>query len=141
MDATHSRISFVLGVAVLLTTVAELFYLIVWGMWLFPSGSLVGKVIWTLTCGVAMGGVIGAATLLWAEPLYGRRAAIWRAAAVVFAVGSYCAWLCSTIDARFAYFGGSDNSWLFITSGLVPALVGGVLYGWLLYGRGVLLET
>ena len=137
IEVTHSRVFSVLGVAVFLTTLAELFYLVVWGMWLFPGGSLAGKIVWTLTCGIAMGAVIGAATLLWAEPLNGRRAAVWCAAAIVLVVGSYCAWLCSTIDAQFDYFGGPDNSSLFIVAGLVPALFGGILYAWLLYGRPV----
>ena len=51
------------------------------------------------------------------------------------AVGSYCAWLCSRIDIRFGYFGGAENSALFILSGVIPAVFGGLLYGWLVYGR------
>ena len=64
------------------------------------------------------------------------RAALWRAAGVVVVVGSYCAWLCSTIDARLGYFGGSENTALFIAGGVIPAIVGGALYGWILYGGG-----
>lgn len=130
-----TRVRAVLGTAVLLTTLAELFYLVVWGMWLFPQGSLTGKVVWTLTCGLAMGAVIGAATLVWVEPWHRRTAAMWRAALIVAAVGCYCALLCSRIDARFGYFGGAENSGLFIAAGVLPALAGGLLYGWLLYGR------
>jgi hypothetical protein len=130
-----ARIRTVLGTAVLLTVLAELFYLTVWGMWLFPEGSLTGKVIWTLTCGLSMGAVIGAATLVWVEHWHGGNAALWRAALIVAAVGSYCAFLCSRIDARFGYFGGDENTGLFIAAGVLPALAGGLLYGWLLYGR------
>lgn len=133
---SHNRLFSIIGLAVALTTVAELFYLVAWGMWLFPAGSWAGKTVWTLTCGIAMGSVIGVATLLWAEPMRGRRAAMWRAAAIVVAVGGYCAWLCSTIDARLEYFGGSENTALFIGAGVGPAIAGGALLGWLLYGGG-----
>ncbi len=43
--------------------------------------------------------------------------------------------LCSRIDARFGYFGGDENTGLFIAAGVLPALAGGALYGWLLYRR------
>ena len=129
----HHRVTLVLGLAKLMTTAAEIFYLIVWGMWLFPDGSWLGKLVWTLTCGLAMGSVMGALTLIWAEPRRERAAAFWIAAASVAVVGSSCAWLCSRIDARFDYFGGPEHGVLFITSGVLPALAGGLLFGWLLY--------
>lgn len=132
---TRKRMIFILGTAVALTTAAELFYLVVWGMWLFPDGSLLGKTVWTLTCGVAMGAVMGAATLLWVEGRVDGRGAIVRAALAVMVVGSYCAWLCSRIDARLDYFGGAENGALFILSGVIPAVIGGVFYGWIVYGK------
>lgn len=127
------RISLILGLAILMTTVAELFYLFVWGFWLFPEGSWGGKTVWTLTCGLAMGAVIGSLTLLLAEPRRGNSSAFWIAASGVFIVGSYCAWLCSNIDARFNYFGGAENGLLFVVSGIIPAVLGGLFYGWLIY--------
>ncbi|KNG94570.1 hypothetical protein [Pseudaestuariivita atlantica] len=131
----HRRVATVLGLAILLTTAAELFYLVVWGMVLFPDGSLPGKLAWTLTCGLAMGSVMGAMTLILAEPRQSRAAAFWIAAGTVALVGSYCAWLCSRIDARFDYFGGPEHGALFVASGVIPAVIGGLLYAWLLYGR------
>ncbi|TMV09999.1 hypothetical protein FGK63_02740 [Ruegeria sediminis] len=132
---SSTRVFTVLGTAVLLTTLVELFYLGAWGMLLFPQDSLVGKAVWTLTCGLAMGAVIGAGTLVWVEPRLRGNAALWRAALIVAVVGSYCAWLCSQIDIRIGYFGGPENNGLFIAAGVIPALVGGPLYGWLQYGR------
>ena len=129
------RLLSVFGLAVLLTTGAEFFYLVVWGMMLFPEGSLAGKAIWTATCGVAMGAVIGLGTLFFAVPRHGTSLSIWIATAMVLGVGSYCAWLCSAIEARFSYFGGPENTELFIVAGVGPAAIGGVLYGWVLYGR------
>ncbi|WP_291730441.1 hypothetical protein [Leisingera sp. F5] len=127
------RIGHVLGSALLLTTAAELVYLLVWGFWLFPEGSWVGKIIWTLTCAVAMGMAISVGILMWAEPARSSFTAWWRTAAIVAVVGSYCAFLCRAIDARFNYFGGSDHRILFLASGLLPAFLGGWLLGWWLY--------
>lgn len=122
-------------IAVVLTTGAEMFYLVVWGIFLFPDGSILGKVVWTMTCGIAMGLVIGALTYLWVEDRFRGREAVLGAVLVMAAVGSYCAWLCSRIDARFGYFGGDENTALFILSGVIPAILGGFLYGWIVYGR------
>ncbi|WP_027258018.1 MULTISPECIES: hypothetical protein [Leisingera] len=130
---SEHRISRIFGSSLLLTTLAELVYLVVWGFWLFPDGSWMGKVVWTLTCAVAMGAAIGAGILLWAEPLRNSRSALWRAAAIVVIVGSYCAVMCSVLDARFNYFGGSGNRVLFLASGLLPPFLGGWLLGWWLY--------
>lgn len=133
--AAHRRTMVVLGLAILLTTAAEAVYLVVWGMWLFPGGSWLGKLAWTLTCGIAMGAVMGTVTLVWAEPRRDRAAAFWIAAGSVAVVGSYCAWLCSRIDTRFDYFGVPEHGVLFIASGVLPAIAGGLFYSWLLYGR------
>ncbi len=130
-DEPFPRPLLIIGSAIVMTTAAEVFYLVVWGMVLFPAGDWVGKVVWTLTCGLAMGAVIGALTLLWVEPRYAGRSALLRAAFVVVVIGSYCAWLCSQIDIRFGYFGGAERTSLFILSGIIPAVVGGLFYGWI----------
>ena len=122
-------------VAVGLTAFAELFYFVVWGMYLFPGGNILGKLVWTSTCGVVMGLAIGGLTYLFVENRLSGGQAIIGAALSMAAVGSYCAWLCSRIDARFDYFGGPENTGLFILSGVIPAILGGLLYGWLVYGR------
>lgn len=130
-DKPIPRPLLIVGSAIALTTAAEIFYLVVWGMVLFPAGGWAGKVVWTLTCGLAMGAVIGTLTLLWVEPRYTGQSALLRAALVVVVIGSYCAWLCSRIDIRFGYFGGAEESSLFILSGVIPAVLGGLFYGWI----------
>lgn len=130
-----SRVRYILGVATAMTLIAELFYLLVWGFLLFPQGNPAAKAVWTISCGIAMGASIGAATVWLIEGRYFATAAIWRAAAVMAAIGSYCAWFCSQIDTRFEYFGGGENQVLFLVAGIVPAIAGGLLYGWIIYGR------
>lgn len=131
----RQRVIRVLGIAIAMTTLAELVYLLVWGLYLFPAGSVAGKVAWTLTCGIAMGSVIGMFVLIFAEHRPARQAAFvaWLATA---GVGSYCAYLCSRIDIRFAYFGGEEQTSLFLLGGIIPAVLGGVLYAALLYRGG-----
>lgn len=132
---TQPRTTLILGTAIALTSLAEIVYFFVWGMMFFPEGSLAGKAVWTATCGIAMGAVIGSATLLLVEGRALKAAVLWAATIVTF-VGSYCAWLCSRIDTRFDYFGGAENTTLFVLSGVIPAIAGGLFYGWWLYGRG-----
>ena len=118
-----------------LTIFAEVIYFIVWGILIFPDGNLLSKFAWALTCGVAMGAVIGVATIILVTEELSVTASIAIAALAMATIGSYCGFLCSRIDAHFNYFGGQENTTLFILSGVVPAIIGGGLYGWLLYGR------
>ena len=131
----RTRVLIILATATDMTILAEMFYLVVWGVLLFPGGSLMAKIVWTAVCGIAMGAVIGSATLAFVE---GHRtgATAWLAAAsIMAAVGSACAVLCGQIDRTFDYFGGPENWRLFIWSGIIPAILGGPVYGWLLYFR------
>jgi hypothetical protein len=126
------RIRLILLAALAMTAGAELFYLPVFGFFLYPAGDPAAKIMWTATCSVAMAAVIAAGVLLFAETRKTDAGRFWAAAAAMGAVGSYCAWLCSRIDATFNYFGGAESPAVFIASGVVPAIVGGLLYAWIL---------
>ena len=132
------RILMIFGIAISMTTLAEFLYLTVWGFWLFPDGNLITKIIWTTICGIAMGTVIGAATLVFVEGVYNDQKAILISGLVMAAVGTSCAVLCSQIDQNLNYFGGRDHPMMFVLSGMIPAVVGGLLYGWLLYSPRLL---
>lgn len=127
------RTRYIVLISIGLTAAAEAFYLIVWGVLLFPNGSILGKIVWTTTCGLAMGAVIASITLLLVENRLRGKLVITAAASIMIAVGIICAVICSNIDAKFEYFGGSEHQTLFIWSGVGPALIGGPLYGWLIY--------
>lgn len=133
-EIPKTRITLILGLAIGMTLLAEVFYFIVWGVVLFPGGSLFNKAIWTMTCGIGMGAVIGTIVLVLVEGKENGQSAILQAALAMFAVGTYCALLCSHIDASLNYFGGAENTMLFVAAGLIPAAAGGILFGWLLYG-------
>ena len=127
--------------AVGLTLGAELFYLIVWGVMLFPEGPFLSKLVWTSTCGIAMGSVIAVLTIVFVVERLSGNAAMFASTGIVFVVGSFCTFLCSRIDVAMNFFGGAEYTTLFIWGGLIPALIGGLIYGWLLYaeaGRSLL---
>lgn len=120
-------------IALLLTLGAEAVYFIAWGIILFPGGSLLGKLVWTLTCAISMAAVIGVLTMTVVNQDTPPYPAMLRAALSMAVVGIYCSFLCSQIDVHFNFFGGRENSAIFIAAGVVPAVVGGALYGWLVY--------
>lgn len=127
------RIFIIFGLAIIMTVVAELIYFTVWGLWLFPSGNLASKATWTIVCGLAMGLTIGASTLLFVEGNFLNQKAMLSATIIMSAVGILCAILCSQIDQHFNYFGGREYPLMFVLSGTLPAIAGGILYGWMLY--------
>ena len=126
--------------ALSLTLAAELFYLIVFGAILFPQGPFMSKLAWTFACGIGMGGVVAVLTILLVVGRVGDRAAFVASSSILFFVGSVCGVLCSRIDITMNYFGGEENTRLFLLASVIPAFVGGLLYGWLLYsasGRAI----
>lgn len=125
------RIRLVVVSAIAMTLGAEFFYLIVFGMVLFPTDDITPKIVWTMTCGIAMGAVIGTGVLLAVQNHWSEAVRFLVPAGIVAIVGSYCAWLCSWIDASFNYFGGAENPVLFVLSGVLPAIAGGAIYGWI----------
>ncbi len=118
--------------ATALTLAAEALYLIAFGVVLFPSGSIAGKVLWSFTCGIAMGAIVGVATIVLRPLCRDRKSQLLVPAVVMAFVGSYCAFICSQIDVHFNFFGGGENTGIFILSGVIPSIIGGLLYGWLL---------
>ena len=122
-------------VAVALMMAGEAVYLIVFGVVLFPDGPFAGKLIWTFTCGIAMGSVAAALTIALVIGRMTARAALLASAAAFAAVGVYCSFLCLGIDAKFNYFGGPQHRDLFVYAGIIPSLAGGLLYGWLLFSE------
>jgi hypothetical protein len=102
-------------------------------MVLFPQGPLLSKLMWTLTCGITMGCLIAVLTIVLVVGRLHGKAAFFTCAGILFLTGTGCAFLCSRIDAVMNYFGGPENTQLFIMSGIIPSVIGGLVYGWLLY--------
>ncbi len=122
----------VLTLSIAITTLAEVVYFVIWGIILFPNGPLGSKLVWTMTCGIAMGSVIGAGSLLFAAWINFRGILAICFAGSFLSVATYCSVLCSQIDRSLNYFGGADHQILFLLGGIVPATIGSTIYAWLL---------
>ena len=124
------------SVAVTFTFVGEMLILYIWGVELFAGGQFWRKFVWTATCGVAMGAVIGAMVNIFVtERIMGRAAAI-GAGAIYFLTLTYCVFLCFEIDrVTGGTFGAHTAPEFFIAGGLAPAFVSAFAYAWLLYSR------
>ena len=114
-----------LVVAVAMMSLVGAIYLTFWDVLLIPASDLLGRVIWTATCRIAMGAVIAGIVILIASAPH-----VFETGVVsVNSVGVACAVLCSRIDARFDYFGGPEETTLLVFSGILPAMVGSLLFG------------
>ena len=120
-------------VAMALTIFGELLILYMWGIALFPAGSLASKLVWTVTCGIAMGATIGSLVNVFVTGRIRPRIAALISSLIYFAVLSFCVGLCYQIDLSLRLFGAVEAPALFILGGLIPALLTSVLYGWLLH--------
>jgi hypothetical protein len=135
IDMRDARYEFVrpIVVATALTLGGELLIFLFRGLRLFADGKLLSKFVWTATCGVAISATIVALTILLAT---GRLEGHWAASAagsISFSVLAFCTFLCYRIDMTLDLFGARQAPRLFIAGGLVLALVGRPLYGWLLH--------
>lgn len=123
--------------AIALSMVSEGIILVVWGFILYPEGSWLYKILWTLGfCGLGMGATTGALIdLLVVDRFDGVRAVVACAALATFTLGVGCNVLCLSLDRHFLYFGGGDDAALFIGNGLVMAALGGAAVGSLCFTR------
>lgn len=123
-------------VAVAGSVLAETAIFVIWGLILYPEGSIFAKFLWTIVfCGIGMGSVVAVALLLFVVDQFdGWQAVIATSVITVIVLGGVCNVLCFQLDSQFFhYFGGAENPTLFIANGFVLAALGGALGGWLLF--------
>jgi hypothetical protein len=120
-------------VAIAFTLLGELLIFYIWGIQLFPEGIVWKKLVWTITCGIAMGATIGAfVNITITGRLHGTRGGV-VASLIYFSVLAFCVGLCYQIDLVVRFFGAREFPLLFILGGLVPALITSIAYSWLLF--------
>lgn len=117
------------------TLLSELGLLLVFGLWLFPEGSVLGKALWTIAfCGIGMGLAVGTAIGWLVVGRYdGLRAILATTGLSVGILGVGCNALCFSIDRQLNHFGAVDRPVLWLASGLVLSIVGGLLVGAILF--------
>lgn len=134
-DTSRSTLLRPIKLSILFSVAGEFVILVVWGMILFPDGSWLHKLLWTLLfCGVGMGSAVGAVvSILIVGRLRGVAAIAATMAASIALLGVACNLLCLALDERFHYFGGDSHGQMFIWNGIAMAALGGLLVGWLCF--------
>lgn len=133
---TSRRYRRIAAVAVAGSVLAETAIFVIWGLILYPEGSILAKFLWTIVfCGIGMGSVVAVALILFVvDRLDGWPAVAATSAITALVLGGVCNMLCFQLDSHFFhYFGGAENPTLFIVNGFVMAALGGALGGWLLF--------
>ena len=134
MTLSRSDLTRPILVALAFNLAGEFLIFALWGLYLFPAGSLWLKAGWTATCGVAMGATIGSLVNLLVTGRMNGAAAAFASGAICCGVTAFCTLLCYWIDlATGSHFGAHEAPTLFIAGGLIPALATSIVYPWLLY--------
>ena len=117
------------------TILGELFLLLVFGVWLFPTGSLLSKTFWTIAfCGTGMGLVAGATIGVLVVPRYNGLKAIAATVGIfVCILGIGRNLLCFSIDRHLNHFGAIEQPLLWLSSGILLSIIGGVVAGAFLF--------
>lgn len=126
-----------LKLSILISVAGELLLFIVWGLFLFPEGNIIHKLLWTVVfCGIGMGSSLGAIYIYLVHgQFWGWKAVMLCGIISTIVLGLFCNILCFKLDIHFNYFGGADAPALFIWSGVILSTVGGLLVGWLAYTK------
>lgn len=112
----------------------EVFIFIVFGLILYPEGSILDKLIWTVFyCGIGMGATIGTWIDIVIVDRWDGTKAIIATIIITIIFLTACDLLCLRLDHKFQYFGAHKNPYLFFISGLVMTVIGGFLGGILLF--------
>jgi hypothetical protein len=120
-----------LTVSIALSMTAEFFLFLVFGVFLFPAGPWLNKLLWTVVfCGIGMGATMGAfIDLLIVGRWQGRKAIVATMLLSIVILGIACDMLCPSLDRKFLYFGGAEDSVLFVATSVVMAAIGGLIGG------------
>ena len=118
-----------------MTELGEIFLLILYGLILFPDGSLIHKVLWTLVfCGIGMGATLGAFISFFVVDRFNGTKAIFITTLLSLTIlGVACNLLCLSLDHHFQYFGGTSDPYLFFSGGVLGSVIGGIAVGAILF--------
>ncbi|MEZ4848201.1 MAG: hypothetical protein R3B93_06205 [Bacteroidia bacterium] len=124
-----------LKVLILLSVLGEAVIFLVWGVFLYPEGSILHKFLWTIVyCGLGMGSAAGAfVVFLVVNKMTGWKAILTTSLISGILLGLFCNYLCFNLDMHFNHFGGADTPGLFIWNGIIMSFLGGAFGGWLLF--------
>lgn len=124
-----------LVISIGVTEIGEFLILTLYGILLFPEGSIIYKILWTLVfCGIGMGATLGAfINIFIVERLNGLKAIISTTGLSVILLGVACNFLCLNLDKHFQFFGASSNPYIFSIGGIIGSIISGLVIGVLLF--------
>ncbi len=122
-------------VSLSLSVLAELGLFLYFGFAQNTDGHFLHKFLWSVVfCGVGMGSVFSVAIILFVlDRLEGWFAVFMTTTLAIILFGVGCNTLCYELDQKFNYFGGSTNSELFLYTGWLLSIIGGLFVGILLF--------
>ena len=118
--------------ALVLALAGELILWVLYGLIWFP-GQPWTALLWSSTCGLAMGATMGALVCLLVVGMEKGKRAFWAAFTVSAAVLSACSLVCFAVDQKFNVWGAVDEPATFLVGGFVGVVLGGLAYSYLLF--------
>ena len=118
--------------APLLSLAGEVFLWILYGLIWFPGRPWIA-LVWSSTCGLAMGATMGVFVCLLVVGMEKGRRAFLAAFTVSVGVLSACNLVCFAVDQKFNVWGAVDEPATFLLGGFVGVVVGGLAYSYLLF--------
>ncbi len=123
-----------LYVSLILSVFAELILFLYFGVLINDEGNMLNKFLWSVIfCGIGMGSVFGIAILVFVLDRMTGWFAISMTTALAIIFFGVCNFICFRLDQKFNYFGGINNPELFLFTGWLLSILGGLLIGTLLF--------
>ena len=123
-----------LYVALFVSVIAELGLFIYFGIILETNGELLNKFMWAVVfCGLGMGSVFGVAIIIFVLDRMTGWFAVSMTTTIAIILFGVCNLVCFKLDQTFNYFGGATNPQLFLTTGWLLSIIGGLLVGIFLF--------
>jgi len=123
-----------LYVALFISIISELGLFTYFGILHGSEGELLNKFLWTvLFCGLGMGSVFGTAIIIFVLDRMTGWFAVTMTTTIAIILFGVCNLVCFKLDQTFNYFGGATNPQLFLFTGWLLSIIGGLLVGTLLF--------
>ena len=114
---------------------AEIMFLLVQGVILFPGTPVMNMVIWGSFCGIGMGSAAGAFIILFVVNKYHGKQAIIRSTIFASIALNACGYLCYELALIFDYYGARELREIFVIKNAVLSFAGSAFVSWLVFSE------
>ena len=119
---------------------AEILFIVVQGVILYPGNPIWVMMFWGLFCGTGMGAVAGVFASLFVVDRYEGTKAVVPGIVAIFIPYAACWYFCYEIALNTNYYGAVEMGWIFVAKNMVLSFVGAVLISLALFterGRAI----